>query len=203
MIAKTDLRKINQCQRNWQESLDNDIIEYLIDIAINSPTKQNVNFWNLIAITNSETKKELFKFCHSENNKDDNNYNTQVLAPLVFLWTKNIDNTYNRLMTEEYTEKDQLDKHQYLNSGISAGAVTVAAHEIGLQTGFCGCFNSNNIKNWLSESYNIKDNNEPIIILGIGKATANLKNNICINDLGLQYTRDKRSLNRNKTTIIN
>lgn len=125
-----------------------------------------------------------------------NNYNTQVLAPLLLIWCRNMDTTYDRIKLHEYDDALKLEYHVSLNIGISSGAVATAAQLLGYKTGFCGCFNPDDIKNILSNKLNIKDNNHPIIMLGIGLPEEEIGTNICVDSFGRKYVRRRQALTR-------
>jgi nitroreductase len=124
------------------------------------------------------------------------NYNTQLLAPLVLMWTTNKDSTYSRLFDVEYNTDIELTRHQSLNTGISAGAVALAAQLLGYKTGFCGCYNPTNISEWLSRKHGITENNFPIAILGIGSPDPEKISNLCVDVEGNHFLRNRRTKER-------
>lgn len=130
------------------------------------------------------------------------NYNTQLLAPAVFMWTANKDETYQRLFDKEYDTEVDLVRHQSLNVGISAGAVAMAAHLLGYKTGFCGCYNPTNISRWLSVKHGITDNNFPVAILGIGTPDPSKVSNLCVDTDGNHFLRNRRTKDRPVMTVI-
>lgn len=131
------------------------------------------------------------------------NFNTQLLAPVVFMWTANKDSTYKRLFDIEYDTEIELVKHQNLNVGISAGAVAIAAQLLGYKTGFCGCYNPSNISKWLSAKHNITKNNFPVAILGVGSPDTTKLSNLCVDVEGKQFLRNRRTKNRPTEIVIN
>jgi hypothetical protein len=73
------LTSINACQRNWiSDSVSEENLNLLLQVANGTPTKQNVNFFKCIAFTDTVAKEELFDICHSEGYIPDNMPN---LAP--------------------------------------------------------------------------------------------------------------------------
>ena len=89
-----------RCQRNWNYDIpvkDQDI-ETLIQVAINMPTKQNVDYYELIVSTNKNFNKSCYDsainpddpYFESEPNKLRNG---QVNAPLLFIWQNSLNGT--------------------------------------------------------------------------------------------------------------
>lgn len=134
--------------------------------------------------------------------RNQHNYNTQLLAPVVFMWTANKDETYNRLFELEYNTDIELTRHQSLNTGISAGAVALAAQLMGYKTGFCGCYNPSNISEWLSTKHNITEDNYPVAILGVGVPDADKLSNLCVDIDGNHFLRNRRTKDRPAEILI-
>lgn len=130
------------------------------------------------------------------------NFNTQLLAPVVFMWTANKDDTYGRLFDKEYDTEVDLVRHQGLNAGISAGAVAMAAHLLGYKTGFCGCYNPTNISNWLADKHGIVKNNFPVAILGVGSPDPTKVSNLCVDVEGRHFLRNRRTKERPLEILI-
>lgn len=130
------------------------------------------------------------------------NFNTQLLAPVVFMWTANKDSTYQRLFDKEYDTEIDLTRHQSLNVGISAGAVALAAHLLGYKTGFCGCYNPTNISTWLSERHKIVEDNFPMAILGVGAPDLSKISNLCVDVDGNHFLRNRRTKDRPAEILI-
>jgi hypothetical protein len=134
--------------------------------------------------------------------RNQHNYNTQLLAPVVFMWTANKDETYNRLFDLEYDTDIELTRHQSLNTGISAGAVALAAQLLGYKTGFCGCYNPSNISNWLSTKHGITEDNYPVAILGVGVPDVTKLSNLCVDATGNHFIRQRRTKDRPSEILI-
>jgi nitroreductase len=134
--------------------------------------------------------------------RNQRNFNTQILAPVVFMWTGNRDDTYKRLFDSEYDTDIEMARHQSLNVGISSGAVAMAAQLMGYKTGFCGCYNPSNISKWLSSRHGIVDNNFPITILGVGTPDPAKVSNLCVDVDGNHYLRNRRTNNRPAKIVI-
>jgi nitroreductase len=132
----------------------------------------------------------------------NNNYNTQVLAPLLLIWCRNSDDTYKRIKTKEYDTELKITHHVSLNVGISSGAVVTTAQLLGYRTGFCGCYNPTDIQKILKNKLNIVKNNFPVIMLGIGMPESNIDTNICVAPIGKKYTRRRQPLARPSVVTI-
>lgn len=130
------------------------------------------------------------------------NFNTQVLAPLLLIWCRNTDKTYERIQAKEWDTDLKWTHHVSLNVGISSGAVATAAQLLGYKTGFCGCFNPTEVQNLLHNKLGITSNNFPEIMLGIGMPEVNIDTNICVNPIGKKYIRRRQPLTRANVVTI-
>tara|TARA_B100000886_G_scaffold111261_2_gene74666 strand:+ start:4600 stop:5220 length:621 start_codon:yes stop_codon:yes gene_type:complete len=158
-------KNFNKCQRNWNydKIIDQTIIEKLLDIGYSTPTKQSLQNFTLIAITNRDIIKHLEKASVSYDDWGENHkkrveagqvQNPQVNANVLFVYIGN--------------EKVRENKNSVgIEVGISAGALGLAANEIGLRTGLCRCMDKELIDPNLFDSYNLHVNNI-ILFLGVG-----------------------------------
>jgi nitroreductase len=153
-------------------------------------------------INHGLTRMPALKIGAEHTPRNQKNYNTQLLAPVVFMWTANKDETYNRLFDLEYDTDIELTRHQSLNTGISAGAVALAAQLMGYKTGFCGCYNPSNISKWLSTKHGITEDNYPVAILGVGVPDVTKLSNLCVDVDGDHFLRNRRSKDRPAEVLI-
>jgi nitroreductase len=153
-------------------------------------------------INHGLTRMPALKIGARHTPRNQKNYNTQILAPVVFMWTANKDETYNRLFDLEYDTDIELTRHQSLNTGISAGAVALAAQLMGYKTGFCGCYNPSNISKWLSTKHGITEDNYPVAILGVGVPDVTKLSNLCVDVDGNHFLRNRRSKDRPAEILI-
>jgi nitroreductase len=139
-----------------------DIIETLKQLVITAPTKQNEEFYSVIFLTDRNKIEEIYKFTDFDGQFKDNDFekNSQILAPLVLVFCKETPLTNRKPEIEEY-ESTAVEKDQLMSIGIVSGQITLAAAQLGLKTGFCGCFNSKEVSK-------IVDHTKPTLLLGIG-----------------------------------
>ncbi len=183
------MHESRKAQRNWSnEKIDQETIDFLIEIATNAPSKQNEVDFTLAVITNEQKLKEheaRFTWGYHWDKTNSAMHNTQVHAPLIFIYGKTLpEDLYEDIwgadeegegINESFEEtfRDTQNK----SAGISAGQLVLAAHMIGLKTGF----NQNTTyngetnstwKEWLG--YKQSDYYEPMFVVGIGHPDPNL-----------------------------
>ena len=139
-----------RCQRNWDYSkpISQQHIDTLVSVAVNMPTKQNVEYYDLVVSTN----KQFNEICYaSAFNPDDPDFNdeigmarnSQVNAPLLLIWiprlSDQLTNQDRLVMSDNSNTGDFLPKNIDTAIGISAGSTALAAAQLGLKTGFCAC----------------------------------------------------------------
>ena len=152
-------KNIEPCQRNWDENfvIPEEHIQYILDVCTTVPTKQNMNVYSLVAITDRQTMFNIFK--KAAYNPDDYNRtfmrNSQINANALLVWC-------------DGTEEPEDERDRDLAIGISSGSAALAAAELGYSTGFCKCFVPEKITKVLRKQ-NIKTNNNTYLMLGIGK----------------------------------
>ena len=158
-------KNFNFCQRDWNydKIIDKETIEKLLDIGHATPTKQSLQNFTLIAITNRNIIKHLEKASVSYDDWEGDHkkrveagqvQNPQVGANVLFV----------------YVGHEKISENQTtvgIEIGISAGALGLAANEIGLRTGLCRCIDKELIDPNLFASYNLHVNNI-VLFLGVG-----------------------------------
>ena len=196
-MISLDLQKLNSCQRNWiDEELPEDHITILHNAGNSSPTKQNVNYFKIISITNSQIKRNIFDIANSEIDFSEKNYNTQVLAPLLLIWCANIDETWRKVSKKKLENDHLFIEEVRLNAGISAGTVLTVANQLGYSTGFCACFEPKELQNYLINcNIELSKKEIPILMLGIGLPNNNYNSNVCNYD-NHSFTKNKNLLQR-------
>jgi hypothetical protein len=159
--------KARNCQRNWDltKPINSDLKEELIEIALNSPIKQNIEHYELCVVEDRTIIKDIFDFTarfppptnfeimktrfpgHTDEEYDEMYHwlarNSQVLAPLLFVWvskpeiTQRSDekNLYNWRWNAGMAKNTDIN----MSIGVSSGAVMTYALSKGLHTGFCAC----------------------------------------------------------------
>lgn len=153
-----------RCQRNWDYSspISDQDLETLINVASNMPTKQNVEYYNLIVSTNLKFNEVCYK---SAFNPDDPDFcdeegkarNSQVNAPLLMIWVPKQQSSISKegkdrlVLSNQENVKNNLGIDPELGRnvdqaiGISSGATAIAAAHMGFKTGFCTCMHNPSI----------------------------------------------------------
>lgn len=139
-----------RCQRNWDYSkpISQQDIDTLVSVAVNMPTKQNLEYYDLVV----STSRQFNEICYASSfNPDDPYYNneigmarnSQVNAPLLLIWIpKLLDQFSNQerlVISDNSNTGDFLPKNIDTAIGVSAGSTALAAAQLGLKTGFCSC----------------------------------------------------------------
>lgn len=168
-----------KCQRNWNHSaaIPDDHIDYIIKVCTTMPTKQNLNIYQLHAITNNEIIKKIYDISYDPKNYADTfRFNSQTSAPLLLVWSA--------------MPGAQFQNDVDIAVGISSGAAALAASELGYKTGFCKCFENRPLRKILKIKGD-STNTDPILILGIGLPNDALEHNAVVLEKGI---RKKESL---------
>jgi len=160
------------CQRNWDrtQTVPEDHVNALIEIATNMPTKANEAYYKLVVSTDPTINRKFYNVAIDPNNPSTINRNSQVDAPVVFTWFE----TKPEDVGEEFNRLGHYDPW-LLNSrtamGISSGAVALAANAMGYRTGYNQCFDSDDIIDIMLEATGETDRllfEKPHYQLGIG-----------------------------------
>ena len=187
-------KSAEHAQRNWSGSVKDEDKNLFINIAKSMPTKQNICTYELVVSTNKELNKFVYLNAINPNQLDYDGKvssdhggkyfrNAQVNAPLLFIYLI----YQNPKNMSHYVEES---KNQfYLGTGISSGAVALAANMKGYKTGFCSCVITINTVRELRDKYDVDidpkfDDMIDIMLLGIGYPNENLKHNQVMNDDG-------------------
>ncbi len=153
-----------RCQRNWDLSkpISDEICNTLKEIVKAAPTKQNEEFYSVIFLTDRKKIEKIYNFTDflGQITTNDNEKNSQVLAPLLVIFCKETPKTRRKSQDSEYSES-VLERDRNMGIGVASGQLALAAAQLGLSTGFCGCFNSNEVSK-------IIEHHSPSLLLGIG-----------------------------------
>lgn len=149
------------CQRNWNYAyiIPEEHIDVIIRTAITMPTKQNQDFYSLIASTDQDFNYNYYlNTFYDDDGLYNKGRNAQTNAPLLLIWIKNpnyikVENSYKGAGPT--------------NVGVSAGGTALAANLLGYRTGFCSCKHEKKIIEMLKERLDI--HTEAVeLALGIG-----------------------------------
>ena len=171
-ILAQAIERSQHCQRNWDLSrpIPQDDIDLLILAATQCPSKQNVAFYKLHVITNRSVIEEIHKHTKGFGTVINNKYiietNSQTLANLLFVYeyVNEFEINYQR---EQHT-KEIIQRDRNMAVGVSSGYVNLTASLLGYFTGFCACFNPQEIKKILNSSGDI------LLMLGVGYQNTSL-----------------------------
>lgn len=167
-MLKKSIHKSQHCQRNWDLSkqLPQEDIELIIDSAVNCPTKQNLNFYKVHAITNRDLIQKIhdntkgFEVFGEDREVVDVKTNSQTLANLLLVFTKD-DPDYAREQQEvDNVKAKTYEDDRHIAIGIAAGYVNLTSTVLGYSTGCCKCFDSKKINELIGET--------PMLLMGVG-----------------------------------
>ena len=168
------VQSFQRCQRNWDlnKTIDSDTIKHLHDIALSTPTKQNIVNFDIIVVKNRDVINKVAEvarnhdqektFKHSNKMitqlKAGRLQNPQVDCNLLFLYFRKDYN--HQVLIQRCIQAVEMQTKQYIDissmeMGISAGALGLAAHQIGLKTGFCQCVMKEKLPDILFKDNNI------------------------------------------------
>lgn len=158
MIA--ELLKKRFTAKWWSDrAVEQTDLDTVLECAYNIPSKQMKYNYKIYVFTDSAAGKELKEWFYWENTacldtirgkpgEGLRRYNGQVLAPVYLVWIA-----------------DSADLEARDDCVVSASIAMLAAEELGLQTGFCGCIGPDEIKEKL------QIDGVAVMSLGIGYAT--------------------------------
>lgn len=174
-------KSANHCQRNWSDKpVEESIIDTLIGVAVNMPTKQNEEHYKLL-VSSDKTYNDyvyLNGYDHYDQSvmsmpfkeRHFSNTNTQLRAPILFQWFAN----------RGKFRKEEIYTHAGLMGiGISAGAVALVANSFNLKTGFCICVDKNNVVERINQITEIQTD-DLLLTLGIGYPIEDLPHNVVV-----------------------
>ena len=146
------LNKIQKCQRNWDHSkrlpgVFYEMVDELLYIAQNSPSKQHEGYFDVYYSTDRETIEEMSKYTWGythRRNPPATWRNSQTNASAYILWVAKEPNSQLNCNADG-TLKSNTDKNRWQNAycsiGISIGLTMRAAAKMGFDT---GCNKSHN-----------------------------------------------------------
>lgn len=183
------VQRSQRCQRNWDltKKIDLETVKWLMEIGYTTPTKHNLDTFEIVAVTDRE---KIHQFCnaaktHEGHNsilstavrKGDRVQNPQTDANVLFLFF--IKPEARETDERAHREKSVPPPINYwkesvnLEIGLAASAMSIAANQIGLRTGFCRCYDFSKMPMHLLSDYNL-DVKSFVIFLGVGFPMAKL-----------------------------
>ncbi len=145
-----------RCQRNFDldKNIDNQVVEILYDVALSTPTKQNLVNFDIIVVTNRQLIRQCAQAAVSESvdflqvseeiKSGRRLQNPQVDCNLLFLYVMK-DNSRSPL--KKHRDPGPIIKWESyirlvnMEIGISVGALGLVANILGFKTGCCKCYN--------------------------------------------------------------
>jgi nitroreductase len=167
-LLKDAFQISQRCRRNWDlsTSIPLEHLNILKQSVINSPTKQNEEYYSVTFITDRVLIEKIYH--HTDFNTDikmsDLSKNPQVLANLLVVFSKADPKTF-RNEQSDYVTEELMSENRNISIGIASGQLALAAALLGYRTGFCGCFDRVAVGDLL-EDY-------PLLLLGIGYPDTN------------------------------
>lgn len=176
------------CQRNWdlskkisQEHLD--LFTYILQTV---PSKQNVAYYKAHFIFNNDLKRKIYDNTATYSARFVDFCNPQVLANLLIVFEDYLDFDPNRNINDDLSVLNNTrlkeDQKQSVNNiihedrqqaiGIASGQLILVANMLGYKTGFCKCFNNEEIKKLLNTSNRIS------LLLGVGFPNEGVPHNV-------------------------
>ena len=179
------VNEFQKCQRNFnlEKAVPEDIVKWLLEIGYATPTKQNLDTFEIVCVRNRDSIKKFVKAATNSPEesqdmspslkkmlKEGRTQNPQTDANLLFLFF--IKRKQRKSKMREEREKGRPADDQYyrvttnLEIGLSASAIGIAAHSIGMKTGFCRCIDHDALPDILSQYKINKYDLE--VMLGVG-----------------------------------
>ena len=178
--VKKAIIRSQHCQRNWdlEKQIPKDDIDLIIHSVTNCPSKQNISFYKVHAITNREVIENIHNttsgFLNYETGKNETN--SQVLANLVLAFE--VEDYMGRHTTDTVHRNDEmwayddgklspgqkksLEKDAHMAIGIAAGYANLISSMLDYGTGCCACFDADNVATIVGAENPIK------LLMGIG-----------------------------------
>lgn len=194
MIDNEQLKKVisnsQHCQRNWDltKTIPQEDIDLIVHALTQCPSKQNIAYYKIHVITDRKIIEDIH-----DNTSGFINYktgvsetNSQTLANLLIVFenediierhkTDTVfrnDELYNEDRGGMSAEQKQvLSRDTTMSIGIASGYANFVARMLGYQTGYCACYNGDQVKEILNAENDIS------LLLGIGYADSTLDRKI-------------------------
>ena len=146
---KEIIRELQKCQRNWDYSktIHQEIIDYLLWTAQNTPSKQHEGYYDIYWSDNRKVLQELSEYTWGNTHSrlpPANFKNSQQNASLYILFVAKEPSTRLNCNADGTLTKNTHPvrwKNAYVSVGIAMGCVLLSANKMGLST---GCNKSHN-----------------------------------------------------------
>jgi nitroreductase len=179
-LLKQAIDSSQHCQRNWDltKSIDPSHMDAFVHAVTQCPSKQNHACYTVKFITNRDIIEQIYNNTYSDKSNKytigDGRLNPQVLANVLVLFEGYSDEyILNKLHAapdgnlilekEGYNRFKDIVLISVLTSiGIASGYLNLIANQLGYKTGFCECFDKQEVAKILNTT------NTPRLFLGIG-----------------------------------
>tara|TARA_B100001094_G_C17767924_1_gene593581 strand:- start:71 stop:655 length:585 start_codon:yes stop_codon:yes gene_type:complete len=156
----------NSTQRNWNldKKIPLNVYEEIYEALIGAPSKQNLPYYKVHIIQNRDLLEKIH--ANTMGYFDEQGIirpNDQVLANMVIAFE-----AYEQDNIKFYADMDEeqynyvVKRDQQMAVGIASGYVNLIAHQNGLKTGYCACYQDGHLKTLLNAD------NDIISLLGVG-----------------------------------
>ena len=183
---------------DMDKEVSKDVVEEIMsEVHKRSASKQNLVRYNIHIFDWSDTefRNHFNEFCIREPYKTPVEYNTQVLAPYLIIFTRrnvywNREGDPSKLGHPDTDFETQVYNTHFTSSmetGIASANIILSAKAKGLDTGYCQCFNWNyEHVNSITEKLEVDNIKDIYLSLGLGygsslKRTLNLHKNQWVN----------------------
>ena len=194
MIDNEQLKKVisnsQHCQRNWDltKTIPQEDVDLIVHALTQCPSKQNIAYYKIHVITDRKIIEDIH-----DNTSGFINYktgvsetNSQTLANLLIVFenediierhkTDTVfrnDELYNEDRGGMSAEQKQvLSRDTTMSIGIASGYANFVARMLGYQTGYCACYDGDQVKEILNAENDIS------LLLGIGYADSTVDRKI-------------------------
>jgi len=140
---KTIITQMQKCQRNWDYSknISEDIIDYLLWIVQNSPSKQHEAYYDIYWTADRKVIEECSKYTWGNTfsrNPPACRRNSQANANMYMVFVAKEPETHRNTTTDGSAVSNESAarwENAYVSIGIAMGLVMQAANSLGLVTG--------------------------------------------------------------------
>lgn len=179
---KKAVSRSQHCQRNWDldKTIPQEDLDLIVHAATQCPSKQNIAYYKLHFITNRNIIEAVHDKTEGFINYEtgDSETNSQTLANLLIAFEEEdyidrhtTDTVFrndellaydNNKMSQK--QKDVLSRDRFMAIGIASGYVNLTSSMLGYSTGYCACFDENDIAKIICANNPIK------LLMGVGFA---------------------------------
>ena len=169
-IRKSVIRS-QHCQRNWDLSqpIPQTDIDLMIHSATQCPSKQNNAFYSLSVVQDRNIIEQIHNHTFGFrlfNEEQEIITNSQVLANILFVFTsvEPSSRVLDKNKLDEKSDQTIIQRDANIALGIASGYLNLTSTMLGYSTGYCACFDENDIAKIICANNPIK------LLMGVGFA---------------------------------